>query len=69
MNYRFDLPAAVGLALGISMSVASAGPIRSVGVMTFADAPQRSIDEKYRRFFSASLGRPAGVLSQDGPAP
>jgi hypothetical protein len=38
MNYRFHLPAVVSLALGISMSVASAGPIRSVGVMTFADA-------------------------------
>src|SRR6266850_3409068 len=38
MNSRFQLRAVAGLALGTVVSVAIAGPVRSVGAMTFADA-------------------------------
>ncbi len=38
MNDSFHRRAVASLALGTFMSVASAGPVRSVGAMTFADA-------------------------------
>src|SRR5258706_2336419 len=38
MNCPFHVGAVAGLALGTVMSVAMAGPVRSVGAMTFADA-------------------------------
>ena len=38
MNSRLHLRAVAGLALGTVVSVAIAGPVRSVGAMTFADA-------------------------------